>query len=303
MTFALGLENFMPADTDTLTPGDHLRSLEVDGRTRTYLVHIPPKYEPKKSTPLVLSFHAGLSNAEQMVRLCGLNETADEHGFIVVYPNGTGQLNNALTWNGGNCCGYAVQQKVDDVAFTRALLDDLAKVVKIDAKRVYATGMSNGAIMAYHIASELSDRIAAIAPVAGPMGTSTCRPKHPVSVIHFHGTDDDFAPFQGGRGKKSLSGTDLYSVEHSVRAWVKANGCKEEPKVTKLPDQAKDGTAVTVNTYGGGGDGAEVVLLVIEGMGHTWPGKEPVLKLLGKPTRNVSADGMMWEFFQKHPMK
>lgn len=140
----LALIMFM--STTQLTPGDHTRSIEVDNRTRTYLVHVPPN--PKKPTPVVPAFHGGGSNAQQMVRFCGLNEIADKHGFIVVYPSGSGRLKNALTWNGGNCCGYAVKQKVDDVAFTRAVLDDLEKVVKVDAKRVYATGMSNGAIIA-----------------------------------------------------------------------------------------------------------------------------------------------------------
>src|SRR5437879_1570747 len=171
MLLLLTLLPFMPTNTDTLNPGDHTRFLQVDKRTRTYLVHVPPNYDPKKPTPVVLAYHGGGSNAVQMVRFCGLNETADKHGFLVVYPNGTGLLEGALTWNGGNCCGFAMQHQVDDVGFTRALLDDLGKVANVDPKRVYATGMSNGAILAYRLASELSDRIAAIAPVGGPMGT------------------------------------------------------------------------------------------------------------------------------------
>src|ERR1043165_7375006 len=225
--------------TGQLAPGDHTRSLEVDKRNRTYIVHIPKSYDGSKPFPVVLAFHGGGSNAEQMVKFCGLNETAVKNGFIVVYPNGTGRLEKILTWNGGNCCGYAMQQKVDDVAFTKAMLDDLGKVVKVDPKRVYATGMSNGAIVSYLLASELSDRIAAIAPVGGPMGTETCNPKRPVPVIHFHGTDDEFAPFKGGKGAKSISGTNFFSVEHSIKAWVKANGCKDEPATVKLPDKAR----------------------------------------------------------------
>ncbi len=302
MLLRLTFITLMATSTD-LTPGDHTRTIDVDRRTRIYLVHVPPKYDPKKPTPVVLSFHGGASNAEMMVRFCGLNDTADKHGFITVYPSGTGRLKAALTWNGGSCCGYAMQEQVDDVAFVRALLDDLEKVVNVDAKRVYATGMSNGAIMAYRLASELSDRIAAIAPVAGPMGTDTCSPKRPVSVIHFHGTADQFAPFNGGKGDKSLSQTDFYSVEYSIKAWVKADGCKVEPAVVKLPDKAKDDTSVTIKTYGGGKDGAEVVLVAVEGMGHTWPGREPALKVLGKATKNVSANEMMWEFFEKHAMR
>lgn len=292
-------------DSTMLLSGDHNRSLQVDNRTRTYLVHVPKSYVGSKPFPVVLAFHGGASNAEQMVRFCGLNDKADQAGFIAVYPNGTGRTANLLTWNGGNCCGYALQNQVDDVAFTRALLDDLASVVKVDQKQVFATGMSNGAIMSYLLASELSDRIAAIAPVAGPMGTEKCHPKRPLSVIHFHGTDDEFATFAGGRGRKSITKTkaDFYSVEHSIRAWVKANGCPEKPREEILPDKAKDGTKVLRKTYGPGEDGTEVVLVTIEGGGHTWPGREPLLKILGKATRNISANDLMWEFFQKHPMK
>jgi polyhydroxybutyrate depolymerase len=285
-----------------LPPGDHTCFLEMGGRTRTYLVHVPQSYDGRQPYPVVLAFHGGASNAEQMVQFCGLNETADKHGFLVVYPNGTGRLKTVRTWNGGNCCGYAMQHKVDDVAFTRAFLDDLGKVAKVDSKKVYATGMSNGAIMAYKLASELSDRIAAIAPVGGPMGTETCQPGRPVSVIHFHGTADQFAPYKGGKGDKSVSQTDFYSVDHSIGVWLKANGCQDDPQVISLPDKAKDGTTATIKTYRGK-DGAEVVLVTIEGMGHTWPGREPLVKFLGKSTRNVAANEMMWEFFQKHPMK
>lgn len=291
------------AEPDTLKAGNHTRFVEVGKKTRSYLVHVPPGGDKAKAVPLVLAFHGGGSNAQQMVRFCGLNDKADKEGFLVVYPSGSGRLAGVLTWNAGNCCGYAQEQDVDDVAFVRALLDDLAKAARVDAKRVYATGISNGGMIAYRLASELSDRIAAIAPVAGPMGTETCKPKRPVPVIHFHGTDDEFAPFKGGTGAKSRSGTDFYSVEHSIRAWVKANGCKEEPATEQLPEKVADGTKVVRKTYGGGKDGAEVVLVVIEGGGHTWPGRAPTLKVLGKSTQNIAANDAMWDFFQKHKMK
>ena len=123
--------------------------------------------------------------------------------------------------------------------------------------------MSMGAIMVYGLGSELSDRIAAIAPISGPMGTEECRPNRPVSIIHFHGMEDEAVPFKGGTGKLDVSGTDFYSVEHSIGAWVKFNGCIATPTVDELPDTAKDGTRVIPKTYGGGKDGAEIVLVVI----------------------------------------
>lgn len=282
--------------------GDHSRKLAVDGQDRNYLVHIPPKYDPMKPTPVVLAFHGGGANASNMVAFSGLNKKSDEVGFIVIYPSGTGRLEKVLTFNAGNCCSYAMNNKINDVDFTRKILDDIAKVANIDPKRVFATGMSNGGIMAYLLASELSDRIAAIGPVSGPMGTVNCKPKRPVSVIHFHGTADENAPFQGGKGK-GQSGTDFYSVEHSINAWVKANGCKSDPIVSMLPEKVKDGTSVVRKTYGSGKDGSEVVLIEIKGGGHTWPGQEPRLKVLGKSTKNISANDLMWEFFEKHPMK
>ena len=279
-------------------PGQ-VRSLSVGGRKRTYCVHIPQGHDPKRPVPVVLALHGATMNGPMMAWFCGLNQKADEVGFVAVYPNGTGSF-SSLTWNGGNCCGSAMQQMVDDVAFIDALLDDLAQVVPVETRRIYVTGISNGAILAYRLASELSERIAAIAPVAGPMGTETCTPKRPVSVIHFHGTDDQLAPFQGGRAARSVTGTDFYSVDHSIRAWVKANGCREVPTIEEFPDRANDGTRVIRQTYGGGKDGAEVVLVTIEGGGHTWPGRPVPAKLLGKTTGNVSASDLMWEFFEKH---
>lgn len=303
MILALTMLTLLNASTDPLKSGDALRTLQVGKRIGTYLVHVPTSYDGSKPYPVVLALHGGGSNAEQMVRFCGLNEKAEQASFLAVYPNGSGWLPTMLTWNGGNCCGFAMQHRVDDVTFVRAVLEDLEHVANVDRQRIYATGMSNGAIMAYRLASELSDRIAAIAPVAGPMGTETCAPKRPVPVLHFHGTNDEFAPFQGGEGAKSRSGTDFYSVEHSIRAWVEANGCPSAPLVVKEPDKANDGTTITRKVYGPGKDGAEVVLIIIEGGGHTWPGRQPPLKILGKSTKNISANDVIWDFFQRHAMK
>ncbi|MGO9112397.1 MAG: alpha/beta hydrolase family esterase [Thermoguttaceae bacterium] len=286
-----------------LSPGDHTRTVQHDGRTRSYIVHIPPRYDPKQPTPVILVFHGAMTDASITVRFTGLNEKADREGFIAVYPNGTGRFERILTWNGGNCCGSAQWNKVDDVGFTRALLDDLAKVVNVDAKKVFATGISNGGIMCYRLASELSDRIAAIAPVSGTMGMATCNPRRAVSVMHFHGTDDKFVPFKGGAGERSLASINFFSVDRSIQAWVKANGCPEKPAVADEAKKFDDGTTVQRKTYGPGKDDSEVVLFVINGGGHAWPGRDAKLQFLGKSTKNISANDLMWEFFKWHPMK
>ncbi len=297
--------------TNTLGIGDRSRALMVDGLKRTYLVHVPKSYDGIQPYPVVLVFHGGGSNAKQAISSFGLNETADRENFITVYPNGTGgtiQGYEVFVWNGGSRQPGGTSPdiaKVDDVGFTKALLDDLAKVVRIDEKRIYATGLSGGGIMVYRLASELSNRIAAIAPVAGVMGTEKIRLSRPVSVIHFHGTEDQAVPFNGGKGKLDSSGTDFYSVEYSIQSWVKANVCNNQPTIEALPDKANDGTKVIRKSYGNGKADSEVVLIKIEGGGHTWPGREfgPELKILGKSTKDISANDLMWEFFQKHPMQ
>ncbi|HWB10228.1 MAG TPA: PHB depolymerase family esterase [Pirellulales bacterium] len=279
-----------------LHPGEN-RSVDVGGLKRSYVVHVP-KHHEKGPMPVVLALHGATMNGPMMAWFTDLNSKADEAGFIAVYPNGTGKR-SSFFWNGGRCCGSAVKENVDDVAFIHALLDDLMRAYSVDTQRVYVTGMSNGGIMAYRLAAELSDRIAAVAPVAGSMATEVGTLKRPVPVLHFHGTKDEFIPFEGGKGPKSLTGTHFRSVEESVAVWVRANGCDDRPKVDRL-SEAGDEMTVTRQTYGPGRGGAEVVLIVVEGGGHTWPGQKSPAKILGKSASNISANDLMWEFFQKH---
>ena len=284
-----------------LGPGDHHRSVEVNGLTRSYLVHVPPQYDPRKPTPVVLVFHGGLANAKVTVGFTGMSEKADRAGFIAVYPNGSGLGEAILVWNAGMVRGKVGEKLPDDVAFVSKLLDDLESAVKVDKRRVYATGISNGGMMCYCLAAELSDRIAAIAPVGGTMAIDTARPKRPVPIIHFHGTADTFVPFTGPKPTMPKFMT-FQSVDATIAAWTKLDGCPSVPKATKLPDVARDGTTVARKLYGPGKDGAEVVLYVIEGGGHTWPGRVSPLKGLGKSTKNITANDLIWEFFEKHPM-
>jgi polyhydroxybutyrate depolymerase len=285
-------------DTTPLAPGDYTRTVHVGGHKRTYHVHIPPDYDPKKPTPVVLVFHGAGINGRIMRAYCGLDRKADEASFLAVYPDGTGAAGTFLVWNAGGPTGWG---QADDVAFVAALLDDLAKTANVDGKRVYATGISNGAMMAYRLAAELSDRIAAIAPVAGTMVVRKCAPARPVPVLHFHGTKDSLVPLAGL--DKLPPWIPFRSVEGSVAAWVKVNGCKAEPETTLVADGKKDGLMVTRKTYAGGRDSAEVVLYVIEGGGHTWPGRPSLIDVFGKTARSISANDLMWDFFRRHARK
>lgn len=283
-----------------LGPGDHTRSLTMGEQKRSYLIHVPQGYDPQNPAPVVLALHGAAMNGPMMVWFSGMNKKADEAGFIVVYPSGTG-VGPFCTWNAGGFRGKMAEGKADDVAFLGKLLDDLGTVVKVDANRVYACGMSNGGMMCYRLAAELSDRIAAIAPVAGTIAIDESKPKRPVSVIHFHGSKDNMVPFEMAQGKMP-SFMRLKGVEDSIQTWVKLNGCEETPKTDTLSDDG-DEMKVTRKTYGGGKEGSEVVLIVIEDGGHTWPGQQPPVNFIGKSATNISANDLMWEFFQKHKLE
>jgi polyhydroxybutyrate depolymerase len=283
------------AFTEPLGRGDHVRPVTVGDQERSYLVHVPPGYDAGRPTPVVLIFHGAGLDADQMVRYCGLNEKSDQAGFIAVYPNGSGM--RGLSWNAEICCDFAARKHVDDVGFVGAVLDDLEKSLNVDRRRIYATGGSNGAMLCYRLASELSGRIAAIAPVAGTMGSKSCHPSRPVSVIHFHGTLDQWIPYKGGVGTRKVT---FNSVEETIQAWVRADGCRPQAQITGYPDRAQDGTTVTRTTYSGGKNGSEVILITIEGGGHSWPGRDWHPELLGKSTKNISANDLIWDFFSKH---
>ena len=195
-----------PTASSNLPPGETTRTLTHAGRSRSYILYIPVSINWSQPVPLVFVFHGGMGNADSAIRMSGFNGTADQNGFVVVYPNGTGQLSNnkLLTWNGGGCCGYAQTKNVDDVGFVRAIVLDLQIQLKIDQKRIYAAGMSNGAILSHRLACEAADLFAAIAPVAGTLNFSPCSPSRPISVIEFHGTGDRHVPYDGGYGPDSL---------------------------------------------------------------------------------------------------
>ncbi|MEW4452678.1 PHB depolymerase family esterase [Bremerella sp. JC817] len=285
-----------------LPPGRHRLTIDVDGREREFWVYIPTQVEePVDGWPVVFIFHGGLSNAPTMVRFCEMNDYGDTAGFVAVFPNGTGRLPTMKTWNAGMCCGYAKREEVDDVHFVEELLADLPQRLVVDPARIYATGMSNGGMMSYLLGDRLADRFAAIAPVGGTMGNDTCSPSRPVPVLHMHGTDDQFVRWEGGVGPRSKSKLDFFSVDHAIENWVTANHANKTPTVEQLPVTVDDGTSVEKFTYAATGPGsAEVVLLKIHGGGHTWPGKESRLDLLGPTTHNLDANAEIWNFFQQY---
>lgn len=282
-------------------PGLFARTITVDGMVRKYLLRIPPGLDPAKPAPLVLALHGAGMNGTMMIHFSGLNAQADRSKFILVYPNGTGLADTLLTWNSGGI--GPVREKPDDVLFLRTLLDEVSGFLKVDQDRIFAVGLSNGGMMAYRLAAEMSDRIAAIAAVGGTLAVENPRPARPVPVIHFHGTADRIVPYAGPAKKGNFLRTSFLSVPETIRVWVGLDGCKTRPVVREIGDRFEDGTSVRVSTWSGAPTGAEVVLVDVVGGGHTWPGEPPPTSFLGNSTKEISANEMIQAFFLKHPMK
>lgn len=279
-----------PAGTTTIGEVVH------GGLTRTFRVHVPPGYDGMAPRPIVLMFHGGGGSARQFEETSsGMSPIADREGFVAVYPDGTGRIQ---TWNGGGCCGSAVSGNVDDVGFTSAMLDHLEATLCIDRHRVFASGMSNGAIMSHRLGCELSERIAAIAPVAGTEMSPTCTPPRTVAVMHTHGSADGHVPFDGGEGC-GPAGVPFASVPATMERRRLLNGC--DATTSRVFEQG-DGTC---EGYDGCDEGADVVLCTIAGGGHSWPGGEPAAGLIpcpanGGQSTTFLASEAIWQFFAAH---
>ena len=294
-----------------LRMGDHTFSIRHGGRNRTYIVHMPTGSGP---LPVMIAYHGGGGEASGFKTYAGLDAIADREHFIVVYPNGTGILpNRLLTFNGGGCCGFAKERNIDDVGFTMAVIEDLAKKTQIDRSRVYATGHSNGAIMAYRLAAERADQIAAIAPIAGAMSVTSFSPSRPVAVMHVHSVDDPRALYEGGLGPP-FPGTNNRETHQPVQKgldqWVRAGGCTPTPSTAETR-RGRAGTKEATHTatklvWSGCNGGIEIVHWKLTGAGHGWPGHERdglAEAIVGPHTSIVDAAEEAWKFVSRFRLR
>jgi polyhydroxybutyrate depolymerase len=274
------------------------QSLTFDGRIRTYRVHLPSGYNNSDQYPLVIVLHGGMGDTMNIEQSTKMSNKADEEDFIVVYPNGTASLLNMLTWNAGFCCGYAYANDVDDVGFIRALIEQLENNLSIDSHRIYVTGFSNGAMLTYRLGAELSDIVAAIAPVSGSIGGYATRnsplwtipePDYPVPVIAFHGMADTIVPYNGGEPTTELGAFSYLSVNDSISFWVNHNTCSTIPQVN-----VSESGNIIVDTYTATINNADVVLYTVVNGEHRWPGGPG-------GTQEISATDIIWDFFNDHP--
>jgi polyhydroxybutyrate depolymerase len=294
------------AEGEIPAPGNYELSIVNGADSRDVIVHLPPGYDGSADLPLVIVLHGGAGSAAHIQRHSQMDADADNYGFVVAYPDGSGRLQNgAFTWNAGHCCGYALETNSDDVGILNALIDAMLSHYTIDPARVYIAGISNGAMMAYRAGAELADKVAAIAPIAGSIGGQVNAespvifpdtPSSPVAVIAFHGKQDQHVLYDGGLSPMAIQdGRIDLSVDSSVSFWVKANGCDPVPA-----SQTQSDGNIVIETYSSCQGGADVILVTIVDGGHAWPGARE--RLVGDdPTQDISANQMMLEFFLAHP--
>ncbi len=275
------------------------RTLRHDGRTRSYVLRAPSGSTPTgPALPLVIVLHGGGGNAANAEKMSGFTALVERERILIAYADGSGRRGDRLlTWNAGHCCGYAMEQKVDDVGFLGALIDAVAREFAVDPKRVYVTGMSNGAMMTHRAGRELAARIAAIAPVVGTVFGDEAQAAHAVSAIIINGKLDENVPPQGGLGsgfgRRAWDGTPARPFLDQGTYWAKVNACEGGPTLSE------EGQVLHFTWKCPAGRAVE--LYQVKDNGHAWPGGQAGMRLGDKPSSALNATEVMWAFFKAHP--
>ena len=292
---------------------------------RPYDVFLPSSYDSGVAMPLVLAFHGGGGSSDNGAAMsCPDNDITDArclHGlgeqerFVTVYPNGPGffPLRRLRTWNAGggsegwNCAsGRACANNIDDLAYVDLLLEDLGAWLNIDRRRIYATGRSNGAAFSHRLACERAGTFAAIAAVAGSNQFSTgtaCDPVQPIGVLQVHGTEDPCWSYETADDRCIGNGGDKLGALQSTRGWAGVFACDVKPIETAFPDTVDDGTTTVSTRWSDCDSGVDVLLLTVEGGGHTWPSGSPALSegVVGRVTLDWGSE-VIWDFLRGYSL-
>ena len=268
-------------------------TLDHDGLTRSYVLHVPANYDPGFPVPLVLALH-GLGDMATNFANVGLSQVADQEDFFVVYPQAVADPLFGTAWNNGaGSLGIVINGDVDDIGFLDALIDQIASEYIINLERIYCTGFSMGGIMTHKMACEMSDRLAAVASVAGPLpdaSVANCPTERPMPVMHMHGTADGVVAYADG----SFSGFDagLTGAEETIAFWQTQNGCSDMMTIELLPDTADDGYTIETWNATACDDDGRALLYKIEGADHTWL----------QSNNDVDANVEIWDFFDQYTL-
>ena len=269
--------------------------IKSSGQTRKYLIYVPESYDPDTKTPLVISIHGFVQWPAHQQSMTGWNKVADENGFLVVYPKGTGF---PLRWN-TRPSEENPGAMDEELQFFSDLIDHLSRSYNIDPSRIYVNGMSNGGGMSDLLACEFSDRITAIGGVAGAYvyPREDCHPARPMPVIAFHGVDDQIVLYKGGASSRDEQFV-FPTIEDWAAGWAENNSCSTAPEINEITNE------ITRRYYTGCESDAEVILYSIKGAGHTWPGGEKLpVWIAGYTNQDIDASALMWEFFSRYSLE
>lgn len=284
--------------------GKTMRKTVTIGRLdRSYELYLPSRYTAAERPPLVIVLHGASACGAVIGMYTGFNEYAEKMNFLALYPNSFGPY-----WNDGRVDMHSPSFKVNinDVAFISRLISLMVLRYRVDPKRVYVAGFSNGGMMALRLGIELSGKLAAVASVSGtlPRHLAMLSPREPVPVILIHGSDDMTVPWSGG---KLQSGGrrhgEVLSIIDTAAYFAVKNRCGVQPSMQVLADgDSDDGTVVFHVAYPCSEPGREVLLLSIQGGGHTWPGAGFSLPAdkAGKTCKDISATAVILDFFARH---
>jgi len=277
-----------------IVPGDYAKRVDVDGRRREFLLHLPAGYDSSHFFPLVLVFHGSSASASVIERETSFDHVADSLGFVVAYPEGLHR-----GWNIGECCRYSYQNRVSDVAFAGALIAHLEKGLRIDSSRVYAAGYSDGGTLSMLLACRLPGQIAAIGTVSGTLFNPLprCDLTRAVPVIVIHGTGDTHIPYAGqhGTSANTRGQHETLSASQVTQFWVQHDNCA-------VPgEESKSGRVVRMQYDCP--DSAGVVFYTIHGGEHGWPGGGRGWIFSPRPPSDMSATDSIVKFFLGHRLQ
>jgi polyhydroxybutyrate depolymerase len=323
VVYTAGTVGATTTTTAVLAPmkGSYVFHLAFDGLKRDYRLHVPPAAATGQPLPLILNLAGATQNGQLEELQTGMDTTSDQSGYLVAYPDGT-RISKVLTpdpvakqaqygWNAGACCGLPVTKKINDVGFLLKVISDIASRTPVNLRRVYATGISNGGMMAYALASEASTHFAAVSSISGQVELLSIHPKRAVPTMEFHSLNDPIAKWNGVPNKNPAL---RYTVMEGIDKWVKADGCSATPHdgttIVGASGTISAGETATPVTYTHCRSGSEVALWRFTGSGHVWPGSTLntgppstwILAGVGKGIVLVDANTAMWDFFQQYEL-
>lgn len=291
---------------DGLRPGNYDLAMEVQGLTRTFILHVPPAARDRQPLPLLIVLHGGGGTGRKMHQFLGFDGYADERSFYVAYPDAYRRPGErgASHWNDGRGTEESSLQGIDDVRFLVELIPEIGRHVPLDIHRVYVTGASNGGMMSYRLGCETEEVFAGIAPVIANMPQpifETCDPSAPLQFLAINGSADPLVPLGGGQVCEGIrigcAGGRVMSQVQSVGLFAAANGCDPVPLSVVLPVQVEDGTFVEQLTYMNCVRGARVMAYIVHNGGHTWPPRPAQLPAAGAQTQNLDATRVIVDYF------